>query len=140
MPADRLIRYTISNSSKIVTDCDKSVVGIKCAKQGLRIIDGLWLWRRGIKVGSFSYIAQPLGLGAAGGNQFEVTLRAVKGGTSSEIVSAVAALSTDGFVNYFGLQRFGSDNSSTHMCASEIQTACVPASLVPCVSEYSVHA
>lgn len=130
--SDRSIRYGVSNGRTICMECDKSVVSTERVAQGSRIVYGLLFWRRGIKVGSFSYIAQPLGLGAAGGNQFEVTLRAVVGGITSEIISAVEALSADGFVNYFGLQRFGSDNSSTHMCASEIQPACGPASFFLC--------
>ena len=67
-------------------------------------------------MGSFSYISEPLGLGAAGGNQFEVTLRALAGASPAAAAASVETLSRDGFVNYFGLQRFGSDNSATHMC------------------------
>ncbi len=82
--------------------------------------------RRGIQVGSFSYISEPLGLGAAGGNQFEVTLRALAGASPPAAAASVEALARDGFVNYFGLQRFGSDNSATHMCPPAKPCACAP--------------
>ena len=89
----------------------------KCESQVSRVVamESGWLQCRGIQVGSFSYISQPLGLGAAGGNQFDITLRAVDGAPPHSIVAAVEALKADGFVNYFGLQRFGSDNSATHL-------------------------
>ncbi len=115
---------------------------------------------RGIQLGNFSYVGEPLGLGASGGNQFDLVLRGVAGADAAQVVAialhrwqrrgyvnckcwgmvvpdkdkctfsnqavpdsaytgmqvsaAVEGLAKDGFVNYFGLQRFGSGASATH--------------------------
>lgn len=69
---------------------------------------------RGLQLGNFSYVEEPLGLGAAGGNQFDIVLRGVTDASPEQVVAAVEGLARDGFVNYFGLQRFGSGMSATH--------------------------
>ncbi|GFH06137.1 tRNA pseudouridine synthase D [Haematococcus lacustris] len=56
-------------------------------------------WCRNIRVGNFSYVAEPIELGQLAGNRFNILLRAVR------------AL---GFVNYFGLQRFGTAGVPTY--------------------------
>jgi len=53
-------------------------------------------------------------LGALRGNNFTVVLRAVQGANQVEIDTALATLRTNGFINYFGLQRFGSTSLRTH--------------------------
>eukprot|EP01024_Parvocaulis_polyphysoides_P058170 TRINITY_DN62310_c0_g1_i1.p2 TRINITY_DN62310_c0_g1~~TRINITY_DN62310_c0_g1_i1.p2 ORF type:complete len:276 (-),score=40.88 TRINITY_DN62310_c0_g1_i1:9-836(-) len=63
-----------------------------------------------IKVGDFEYVAQPLQLGALQGNKFEVVLRQVEG----DAKSACEQVQQNGFINYYGLQRFGSGVNSTH--------------------------
>ncbi|TPP64047.1 tRNA pseudouridine synthase D [Fasciola gigantica] len=61
---------------------------------------------RGIRLGNFSYVPQPLFLGDLDGNRFTVVLRSVDV-SDSVIREAVEAWKRDGFVNYYGLQRFG---------------------------------
>lgn len=65
-------------------------------------------------MGSFSYCCQSLGLGSSAGNQFDVTLRDLKGGDHDTVIAAVNGLARNGFVNYYGLQRFGGQASPTH--------------------------
>ncbi|CAL8462051.1 g1582 [Coccomyxa elongata] len=69
---------------------------------------------RGMRVGDFKLVEEPLHLGDANGNRFEVTLRDVEVGSLRDVVAAVEAVRDRGFINYFGLQRFGSTGGRTH--------------------------
>lgn len=70
---------------------------------------------RGIKLGDFEYVDAPLFLGAAKGNRFDIILRAASSPEGAPgIVRAAQALQASGFINYFGLQRFGSGCVPTH--------------------------
>ncbi|KAM7508502.1 hypothetical protein LguiA_018955 [Lonicera macranthoides] len=68
----------------------------------------------GIKVGDFCYVKEGLLLGQLHGNRFTITLRGVVADSEDTIKSAADALGRHGFVNYFGLQRFGSGSVPTH--------------------------
>ena len=71
----------------------------------------------GMRVGDIEGCSSPLGLGELRGNYFCVTLRGIDEVASPpcDIASAVAALRDNGFINYFGLQRFGaSAGGRTH--------------------------
>lgn len=81
---------------------------------------------RGSKIGDFSYHRQPLKLGDLLGNEFVISLRDChfigeegldcirKLELAEQSVSkAVKDFSENGFINYFGLQRFGSFAAST---------------------------
>ncbi|KAG0556562.1 hypothetical protein KC19_11G062700 [Ceratodon purpureus] len=68
----------------------------------------------GIKVGNFSYVDKSLVLGMLSGNRFTITLRGVVAENDSIVENAVKALGESGFINYFGLQRFGSGSIATH--------------------------
>lgn len=60
---------------------------------------------RGIMVGNFKYVEEPLKLGDLLGNRFCVVLRGVVE-SEDALREGVECLSRDGFINYFGLQRF----------------------------------
>lgn len=61
---------------------------------------------RGAYVGNFKYEKAPLRLGKLAGNRFTIALRNV--GASNEILDkAMSSLRDNGFINYYGLQRFG---------------------------------
>ncbi|XP_056166042.1 multisubstrate pseudouridine synthase 7 isoform X2 [Syzygium oleosum] len=68
----------------------------------------------GIKVGDFCYVKDGLVLGKLLGNRFTVTLRGVIADSEDTIKAAADALGKQGFINYFGLQRFGSGSVPTH--------------------------
>lgn len=68
----------------------------------------------GIKVGDFCYVKDGLVLGQLLGNRFTVTLRGVTADSEHTIKAAADALGKRGFINYFGLQRFGSGSVPTH--------------------------
>lgn len=74
----------------------------------------------GIKVGNFSYVDKALVLGMLSGNRFTITLRGVVAENDSIIEHAVKALGETGFINYFGLQRFGSGSIATHSVGSAL--------------------
>ncbi|RFU33873.1 hypothetical protein B7463_g2431, partial [Scytalidium lignicola] len=76
---------------------------------------------RGARLGNFKYEKHGLGLGELQGNQFHITLRDCHFDSDSDldedqrvelankvVGDAVSHLQAHGFINYFGLQRFGS--------------------------------
>lgn len=68
---------------------------------------------KNIHIGNISLKNEPLKLGHLKGNQFRIALRNVTG--SDELIGdAVESLKTNGFINYYGLQRFG--------CSKEVPT------------------
>ncbi|EZA62378.1 hypothetical protein DMN91_010734 [Ooceraea biroi] len=60
----------------------------------------------GVYVGNFRYAKSSLKLGMLRGNQFRIALRNASG-TDEEIERAMTSLRDNGFINYYGLQRFG---------------------------------
>ncbi|KAH0933844.1 hypothetical protein HID58_010961 [Brassica napus] len=68
----------------------------------------------GIKVGDFSLVKEGLLLGQLMGNRFTITLRGVVADSEETIKKSAESLGKDGFINYFGLQRFGSGSVPTH--------------------------
>ncbi|KAL3320282.1 multisubstrate pseudouridine synthase 7 [Cichlidogyrus casuarinus] len=62
---------------------------------------------RGIKMGSFERVERPLFLGSLYGNKFTIVLRELNFQDQEGIRNAISSLSQNGFINYFGLQRFG---------------------------------
>ncbi|XP_046752545.1 pseudouridylate synthase 7 homolog [Diprion similis] len=61
---------------------------------------------RGVFVGNFKFCEEPLKLGMLSGNRFSIALRSVTG-SDEEIEKAMTSLRDNGFINYYGLQRFG---------------------------------
>src|SRR5579862_524802 len=69
----------------------------------------------GIWLGDFAYSSSPVKLGDLKGNEFTITLREVPGSTDlSQIEKAMQSLRENGFINYYGMQRFGTSLVSTH--------------------------
>jgi tRNA pseudouridine13 synthase len=72
---------------------------------------------RNAKIGNFSKVDSMLGLGDLKGNEFVVILRdlqLVEGENSmKQLKDSISHLSSNGFINYFGLQRFGTGCKST---------------------------
>ena len=74
---------------------------------------------RGVEFGNFRYVDKPLRLGALTGNEFQVILRNVElidsvDHTKAAIEESCNVVSKHGFINYFGLQRFGTGSVMTH--------------------------
>ncbi|SPO28467.1 related to PUS7 - Pseudouridine synthase [Ustilago trichophora] len=76
---------------------------------------------RGIRIGHLSYAHHPLKLGQLKGNEFTITLRNVRPSSGeptesffNSIRSSMDVLRDRGFINYFGMQRFGTGAIPTH--------------------------
>ena len=76
-------------------------------------LQGLNASLRNLCVGNFKYCKEPLKLGSLSGNHFVVTLRNVTG-EHDKIEEGLDSLKVNGFINYFGLQRFGTTSVPTH--------------------------
>ncbi|VVC34511.1 Hypothetical protein CINCED_3A011732 [Cinara cedri] len=61
---------------------------------------------KNIWTGNYVYKDSTLQLGALKGNRFRIVLRNIKG-SDEEVSSAIEMLKLHGFINYYGLQRFG---------------------------------
>lgn len=59
-----------------------------------------------LKVGNFCYKNYPLKLGELQGNHFTVVIRNISG-TDEQVNEALKSLKQTGFINYYGMQRFG---------------------------------
>eukprot|EP00043_Microstomoeca_roanoka_P004461 m.49832 g.49832 ORF g.49832 m.49832 type:complete len:697 (-) comp12504_c0_seq1:2188-4278(-) len=68
---------------------------------------------RGVTLGDFTYSNECLRLGDHSGNRFEIVLRNCTG-SDQQIEEAMTSLKTHGFINYFGMQRFGVGSVPTH--------------------------
>ncbi|CAL9757451.1 unnamed protein product [Musa acuminata subsp. burmannicoides] len=74
----------------------------------------------GVKVGDFCYVKEGLVLGQLAGNRFTITLRVVAADCKDTIKAAADGLQRNGFINYYGLQRFGSGSVPTHLVGAAL--------------------
>lgn len=68
-------------------------------------------------VGNAAYVPRKLNLGDLQGNRFSLAIRSLPGDdviSDEQIHAAVDSWSSRGFINYFGLQRFGTKSIPTH--------------------------
>ncbi|ORY77773.1 pseudouridine synthase, partial [Protomyces lactucae-debilis] len=73
-----------------------------------------------IVLGDFSYTKNGLTLGDLSGNRFLLTLRSVTGASKDEIETALTRLREVGFINYYGMQRFGTSSTGTHEVGAHV--------------------
>ncbi|CAG9825229.1 unnamed protein product [Phaedon cochleariae] len=78
----------------------KKVIPWKLAKRTEHIMK--------LKIGNYAFKDHPLKLGQLQGNKFRIALRNVTA-DDSILEEAVNRLKDNGFINYYGLQRFGND-------------------------------
>ncbi|KAG0174081.1 multisubstrate pseudouridine synthase 7 [Apophysomyces sp. BC1034] len=78
------------------------------------------LKERGIHIGNFSFCKSGLVLGDLSGNRFNIVLRDVTGATEQDITKSLESLRDHGFLNYFGMQRFGTSTVMTHEVGREL--------------------
>ncbi|KAF9118439.1 multisubstrate pseudouridine synthase 7 [Mortierella sp. 14UC] len=69
---------------------------------------------RNMSLGNFSYVAKSLKLGDLNGNRFMITLRNVQVDSEETLNRSMTSLRDKGFINYFGMQRFGTGSVGTH--------------------------
>ncbi|KAF8760163.1 tRNA pseudouridine synthase D [Rhizoctonia solani] len=78
---------------------------------------GVTTQRRGerrVRVSDINYRKGYLELGMLKGNEFVITLRNVKAESPEVIDKAMGSLKENGFINYYGMQRFGTSAIPTH--------------------------
>ncbi|XP_040268560.1 pseudouridylate synthase 7 homolog [Bufo bufo] len=71
------------------------------------------------KLGNFTYQKNQLKLGELQGNHFTVVLRNITG-THEQVEQAMSSLSDIGFINYYGMQRFGTTAVPTYQVGRAI--------------------
>ncbi|KAG9063739.1 multisubstrate pseudouridine synthase 7 [Linnemannia hyalina] len=69
---------------------------------------------RNMNLGNFSYVPKSLKLGDLNGNRFMITLRNVQVDSEDTLNKSMTSLRDKGFINYFGMQRFGTGSVGTH--------------------------
>lgn len=119
----KTISYAGTKDRRGVTVQKLSVSKIKVER-----LNGLNKTLRGVKLGSFEYSSTPLKLGELAGNEFIITIReadlmgeATIDDRLEEVVNkAMASLRTRGFINYYGMQRFGTFSISTHTVGKHV--------------------
>ena len=74
-------------------------------------------WNKNIEISNFSFSDKELRLGQLKGNQFCVCFRFIEGlkDIKNDLDLITKSLNDKGFINYFGMQRFGVGNIPTHL-------------------------
>lgn len=107
------IRYAGTKDRRAVTVQNACVSKIPAER-----VNSLNKTLRGIRLGSFRYSDTGLSLGDLEGNEFTIAIRDVQSQSDRPIDEIVAAgvrtLREQGFINYYGMQRFGTFSISTH--------------------------
>lgn len=67
-----------------------------------------------LRVGNFAYVDKNLTLGQLNGNRFTVVLRCIKA-DEKDVTTALQHVQQTGFINYYGMQRFGTGDVPTHV-------------------------
>lgn len=79
-------------------------------------VERLYVLNKDLKnlcLGNFSYVDDCLKLGQLLGNRFIIVLRDVTG-DNEQLTQALESLKEKGFINYYGMQRFGTTSIPTH--------------------------
>ena len=66
-----------------------------------------------VRIGNFSFEKDPLHLGDLSGNHFQLVMRGISPAEMETVKKAAQRFTSGGFINYFGLQRFGTTEVST---------------------------
>nr|CAG8493961.1 737_t:CDS:10 [Entrophospora candida] len=87
---------------------------VTASKMKIERLAGLNHTLKGMKLGNFEYTKDPLKLGDLNGNHFAIILRDVKVDSVETIKRSIKTLEEKGFINYYGMQRFGTSSIGTH--------------------------
>ncbi|KAF9451677.1 tRNA pseudouridine synthase D [Macrolepiota fuliginosa MF-IS2] len=104
-------RVAFKRGNKSVEDVWKQVNGL-----GRRPYEAIMKERgeRGIRITDLNYRKASLELGMLKGNAFVITLRNVKVESTDILEEAMNTIKHKGFINYYGMQRFGTASVPTH--------------------------
>ncbi|KAJ3269926.1 hypothetical protein HDV01_000813 [Terramyces sp. JEL0728] len=101
--------YPGTKDKRAITTQKVSVKGITAER-----LSGINDKLNNIKLGNFSYHPENLQLGDANGNHFTIAIRNVDILSQENIDLAIESLGKHGFINYFGMQRFGTRKIPTY--------------------------
>ncbi|KAI9260830.1 pseudouridine synthase [Sporodiniella umbellata] len=96
------------------------VLSLKKIKPGRLLAAKDDLMKSGIYIGNYTFVKDGLTLGDLGGNHFTIVLRDVKNISEAGLQASLESLRDNGFLNYFGMQRFGTSSVMTHTVGREI--------------------
>ncbi|OMJ16330.1 putative pseudouridine synthase [Smittium culicis] len=113
---DKNVSFAGTKDKRGVTTQRFSLFNTKATK-----LIGLNKLLRGVLIGNFKYSEKQITLGDLSGNRFEIYLREIDPEKKSAVEDAIKSVSHNGFINYFGLQRFGNSAIGTH----NIGLACI---------------
>lgn len=117
----KLIRFAGTKDRRGVT-CQRMCV----SKLRVDRINALNKTLKGMVVGNFKYEDSILSLGDLGGNEFIIVIRDVTFDPDANLTleetlqKGCESLTKNGFINYFGMQRFGTFSISTHTVGKEL--------------------
>ena len=77
-------------------------------------------WLKKVRIGNLEKWPNAIKLGNLSGNRFSLALRFIEGVTDEQIQENVERMNANGFINYFGMQRFGWFNIMTHTIGKEV--------------------
>ncbi|KAJ3047336.1 multisubstrate pseudouridine synthase 7 [Rhizophlyctis rosea] len=126
MEAVALIAKMIKTQTKTFTFAgtkDKRAITVQrvsAYRTTMNALAGLNRILRGIQIGDFEYKKKRLELGSLSGNHFVITLRDVQAPSEEVIHTSLESLRDNGFINYYGMQRFGSRSILTHTVGIEM--------------------
>ncbi|KAL4260216.1 pseudouridine synthase TruD family protein [Pleurotus pulmonarius] len=105
-------RVSLKRNNKTVEDVFKLANGIS----GRKPVEEALKKRgdRGVRITDFNYRKASLELGMLKGNAFVITLRNVQVDSTETIDKALNTIKNKGFINYYGMQRFGTASVPTH--------------------------
>ncbi|KAF8745972.1 hypothetical protein AX14_004266 [Amanita brunnescens Koide BX004] len=105
-------RVSFKRGSKTVEDVWKIINGINPRRPAETALKQRG--ERGIRIGDLKYRKASLELGMLKGNSFLITLRNVKVESTEALEQALNSIKTKGYINYYGMQRFGTASIPTH--------------------------
>ncbi|KAF9495417.1 tRNA pseudouridine synthase D [Pleurotus eryngii] len=105
-------RVSLKRNNKTVEDVFKLANGIS----GRKSVEEALKKRgdRGVRITDFNYRKAGLELGMLKGNAFVITLRNAQVDSTETIDKALNTIKNKGFINYYGMQRFGTASVPTH--------------------------
>ncbi|SCU82641.1 LADA_0C06986g1_1 [Lachancea dasiensis] len=111
----RLIRYAGTKDRRAIT-CQRMSI----SKIGVERLNSLNKVLKGVVLGGFKFEDESLSLGDLKGNEFTIAIRDVKLSSDCTVPlekvleEGCSFIKEHGFINYFGMQRFGTFSVSTH--------------------------
>ena len=119
--SNKMINFAGNKDKRGITTQDITIFNI--SKDQLEKFYFSKLFDNRVELSNFQYTDNDLRLGMLTGNQFSVMLRFINKDLTNDYLNECVQSLKNGFINYFGMQRFGSGNSPTHLIGKELINA-----------------